>query len=175
MAMTILNIGVLAIVAAFNAGIVTVRRASAMSTASVLADQQMEQFRALTYDQIALDSTALGAVNNTYKCDTALGTGACPYSTGGEPTITCTSPIPATCDPWRSVTGPDHHQYVVATYIIKENPVASAEKVRRVVVVVRDGQNTAKVLAREMSTFDCLGAQPYTPTPTDWCATHGDG
>ena len=60
MAMTILNIGLLAIVAAFNSGAVAIRRASRISTASALADSQMELYRALTYTSIALDSTTLG-------------------------------------------------------------------------------------------------------------------
>ena len=166
MAITILNIGILAIVAAFNSGIVTIRRASMVSTASVLADQQVEQYRRLTYDQIALDSSKLSGVNNTYKCDSALGTGTCPYSTGSEVTITCTSPISATCTPWRTTTGPDHHQYVVASYVLTENPTGTARQVKRVAVVVRDGMNTSKVLAREITTFDCSTGQQSGSCPT---------
>src|SRR5207302_3552945 len=49
MAMTILNVGVLATVAAFNSGIVTLRRSGMISTAAVLADKQMELYRSLTY------------------------------------------------------------------------------------------------------------------------------
>ena len=42
MAMVMLNIGVLAIVAAFNSGMFALNRASQISTASALADSQME-------------------------------------------------------------------------------------------------------------------------------------
>ena len=80
MAMVMLNIGILAIVAAFNSGMFALNRASRISTASALADAQMELYRALTYDAIALDSTSLAGVDNTYKCDSALG-GSCPNST----------------------------------------------------------------------------------------------
>ena len=45
LAMVILNIGLLAVIAAFNSGIVTLQRASRVTTASVLADQQMERYR----------------------------------------------------------------------------------------------------------------------------------
>src|SRR4029079_12780962 len=79
MAMVMLNIGILAIVAAFNSGMFALSRASKISTASALADSQMEQYRAITYSAIALDSTALGTVDNTYKCDSALGA-SCPNS-----------------------------------------------------------------------------------------------
>jgi Tfp pilus assembly protein PilE len=71
--MMMLNIGILAIVAAFNSSMFALNRASRISTASALADSQMELYRALTYSAIALDSTALGSVDNTYKCDSALG------------------------------------------------------------------------------------------------------
>jgi Tfp pilus assembly protein PilV len=164
MAITILNVGVLAIVAAFNAGIFAIKRASQVSTAAVLADQQLEKFRAVTYDKIGLDSSLLSSVNSTYTCDTALGSGACPRSTSGETTMTC-SPVVDTCTPWRTVTGPDRHQYAVATYIFTENPVATARQVRRVVVVVRDGLTTSKVLARESSSFDCSTGLPGGSTP----------
>ena len=167
MATSVLNIGILAIVAAFNSGIITIKRASQTSTASVLADQQMEQFRAVTYDQIALDTTALSGTNSTYRCDSALGSGTCPYSTANEVTIACaSSPLANTCQPWRATTGPDHHQYVVATYVLTENPVSNARTVKRVTVVVRDGLTTSKVLARETSTFDCSTGQPYNTCPT---------
>ena len=48
-AMTMLNIGLLAVVAAFSSGIVSLNRASRITTAAVLADGQMELYRALTY------------------------------------------------------------------------------------------------------------------------------
>ena len=61
MAMVILNIGILAIVASFNAGIFTLNRASRITTASVLADQQMELFRAIEYESIRLASATIPA------------------------------------------------------------------------------------------------------------------
>ena len=44
--MVMLNVGILAIVAAFNSGAVALRRASEISSAAVLADKQMELYRA---------------------------------------------------------------------------------------------------------------------------------
>src|SRR5262245_64142413 len=83
MAMVMLNIGILAIVAAYQTGTFALNRASKISTASALADQQMELYRAIKYDAIALDTTSLGSVDNTYKCDSALGS-SCPNSTSGD-------------------------------------------------------------------------------------------
>jgi Tfp pilus assembly protein PilV len=61
MAMVMLNIGILAIVAAYQTGTFALNRASKISTASALADQQMELYRAIKYDAIALDSSSLGS------------------------------------------------------------------------------------------------------------------
>ena len=161
MAMVMLNIGILAIVAAFNSGTVALNRASKISTASALADSQMELYRAITYNTIALDSTALGSVDNTYKCDSALGV-SCPNSTSAEVQATC-SPVTNQCTPSRSLTGPDRHKYRVDTYIVNDHPATSSRTVRKVTVVVRDGMQLSKVLARETSTFDCSTALPYAP------------
>ena len=53
--MMMLNIGILAIVAAFNSGAIALKSAGEISTASVVADKQMELYRALQYTEIALD------------------------------------------------------------------------------------------------------------------------
>jgi Tfp pilus assembly protein PilE len=162
MAITMLTVGILAIVAAFNSGIVTLKRSGMVATASVLADQQMELYRAVTWDQLALDSTTLGTVDNTYKCDSVLGA-ACPNSTANEVTTSCATPTNQ-CTPSRSLVGPDRHKYRVDTYILPDHPAgAQSRTVRKVVVVVRDGTQLSRTLARETSTFDCSTALPYAP------------
>jgi Tfp pilus assembly protein PilV len=153
MAMVMLNIGILAIVAAFNSGMFALKRAGQLSTASALADSQMETFRAITYAAIGLDSTALGTVDNTYKCDSTLGSG-CPNSTTPEVTQSCSSPLPNECNPSRSVTGADHKPYRVDTYITTTTPT-NGRSLKVVTVVVRDGNHpSARPLARIASTFD---------------------
>jgi type II secretory pathway pseudopilin PulG len=160
-AITVLNIGILAIVAAFNSGIVTLRRSSLIATATVLADQQMELYRAVAWDQISLDTTSIGAVDTTYKCDSVLGS-SCPNSTSSLVQATC-STVTDQCNPSRVLTGPDRHKYRVDTYILSDHPQANSRTVRKVTVVVRDGTKLTKVLARETSTFDCSTALPYAP------------
>src|SRR3954451_5068561 len=154
MAMTILNIGLLAIVAAFNSGAVAIRRASRISTASALADSQMELYRALTYTSIALDATALGTVDNTYKCDSSLGS-SCPNSTSSEVTTACVgSPVPNECNPSRVITGADRHRYRVDTYVVQQSP-PSGRPLKRVTVVVRDYLSpTLRPFAVDSSTSD---------------------
>jgi hypothetical protein len=127
-------------------------RASRISTASALADSQMELYRALTYSAIALDSTALGSVDNTYKCDSALGA-SCPNSTSAEVTTTCTG-SPNECTPSRSVIGADRKQYRVDTYITTTTPTGG-RSVKVVTVVVRNARAlSARPFARLTSTFD---------------------
>ena len=154
MAMVMLNIGILAIVAAFNSGIFALNRASRTTTASALADQQMELYRALTYPAIALDANTLASADNTYKCDSALGA-SCPNSTAGEITTTCSgSPLPNECLPSRSVVGADRKNYRVDTYITSSTPTGG-RALKVVTVVVRDGGKlSARPLYRAGSTFD---------------------
>jgi Tfp pilus assembly protein PilV len=155
MALTMLNIGILAIVAAFNSGALAVNRASRQSTAASLADKQMELYRSLSWAAIGLDSTALATVDNTYKCDSALG-GACPNATTGEYTVAaCSGSTAPQCVPQQStLTGADRHKYRVDTYITTTTPTGG-RPVRVVTVVVRDPlQLAGRPLVREASTFD---------------------
>jgi Tfp pilus assembly protein PilV len=154
MAMVMLNIGILAIVAAYQTGMFALNRASKISTASALADQQMELYRAIKYDAIALDSSSLASVDDTYKCDSALGS-SCPNSTSGETTTTCSgSPLANQCTPSRTVTGADRKPYRVDTYITPATPT-NGRSLKVVTVVVRDGSKlSARPLARLASTFD---------------------
>src|SRR5205814_7672515 len=80
MAMVMLNVGILAIAASFNAGIVSLNRASRISTASTLADAQMELYRALTWSAIALDPSTIPSTT-PYTSDSA-------YSST-QATVTC--------------------------------------------------------------------------------------
>jgi type II secretory pathway pseudopilin PulG len=81
MAILMLNIGILAIVAAFSSSSIALRRASRVATASALADAQMELYRALKYDSICPSLPAVecdtsqslaGADSRTYGVDTYI-------------------------------------------------------------------------------------------------------
>lgn len=118
-AITMLNIGILALVAAFNSGAVALGRASKISNAATLADTQMELFRGLKYTAIVQDCTewnsALG--DSTYTASRVYQTNMKPQGsplTTPKPlvptvkvsgsTCTTTSPSPApvtstTCTP----------------------------------------------------------------------------
>jgi Tfp pilus assembly protein PilV len=145
-AMVVLNIGILAIVAAFNAGIITLNRASRVTTAAVLADQQMELYRAITYDSIRLASATIPGTA-PYTTDTA-------YSASQITTPACSGlPYPDECNASRTVTGADNKSYRLDTYIVQTTPTGG-RPVKQVTIVVRDSANLDRVYVRQASSFD---------------------
>jgi type II secretory pathway pseudopilin PulG len=155
-AMTILAVALLALVAAFSSGALTLRRAGQTSTASALANQQMELYRGLKYCSIRLDDAA-GNVPSTapYTTDSAYsGTQVLDSAVCGGSAQPCAAGPPAECDASRDVTGPDNRLYRVDTYIVHETPTGGRE-LKKVTVVVRDADNlTATGLVRTSSKFD---------------------
>jgi type II secretory pathway pseudopilin PulG len=147
-AMVLLNIGLIALLAAFISGSTAVRRAGRVATASTLADSQMELYRSLTYSAIALDPSSI-PTTTPYTTDTA-------YS-ASQVTATCSSGTYTSypqCNASRTVTGPDHGIYRVDTYIVSRTPTGG-RPVKLITVVVRETTSlTAPALARQSSSFD---------------------
>src|SRR5690348_5549740 len=157
-AMAVLTIGILALVGAYSAGYASLNRATSTSSASVLADSQMERFRALQYAAIQLNTTcgATCSQDSTYTSDSAYSSTAqvtgCP-STGSA------------CLSTQTKTGPDGKSYRVDTFIRYSCPITtdtlsispltcgSGEPlpVKLVSVVVRNTNGGSTV--REQSTF----------------------
>jgi Tfp pilus assembly protein PilV len=140
-AIVVINVGLLAILLALNSGMVTLRRSAETSTASAVADQQLERFRARTYDAIYLDTTSLAATDSTYQSDAA-------YS-ASQVSQTC-SPLVAACTPSQTVTGPDGRTYRVDTYVVWVVPTGG-DAVKQITVVVRK-PGSPSTLARVVST-----------------------
>jgi type II secretory pathway pseudopilin PulG len=143
MALTMLNIGLLAVVAAFSSGIVSLNRASRVTTAAVLADGQMELYRSLTYAAIQLDPSTIPGTA-PYTTDSA-------YS-ASQVTGSCTG-NPPQCNASRQVTGADNKSYRMDTFIVTVTPTGG-RAVKKITVVVRDYNNLAVSFARQVSTFD---------------------
>jgi Tfp pilus assembly protein PilV len=142
--LVVLNVGILAIVAGFNAGALSLLRATETSTASVLGDKQLELYRAITYGAISLNTTA---VDGTYTGDVAYP--------GTRVTGVCTSPVADSCVPTRTVTAaqsPDGRPYRIDTFIITQTPT-NGRPLKRVTVVVRR-TTPPKTLFRATSNFD---------------------
>lgn len=158
-AMAVLTIGILALVGAFSAGYSSLNRASSTSSASVLADSQMERYRALLYNEIRLDTTCGAACteDSTYTSDSAYNATA--QVTG------CTS-TDAACLPTQTKTGPDGKSYRVDTFIAYNCPSGTLSTspltcgsgqpspVKLVSVVVRNTNGGQTV--REQSTFSSV-------------------
>ena len=79
--MTVMLIGIFAVYAVFQAGIVQIRRASLITTAAAIADSEMEKYRAIKYDSIGLADSAVIAADSTYKGDTAYRADTSPTTT----------------------------------------------------------------------------------------------
>ena len=155
--MMMLNIGILAIVAAFNSGAIALKNAGETSTAAVLADKQMELYRALKYPEIALDTTAVATANGdtTYQCELAnriSPTGSCGGANQQTQQLTTCGTMTPQCNPRQTVTGPDQRSYRVDSYVVGQTP-PTGRTVKLVTIVVRRSSDL-RALARVSSTFD---------------------
>ena len=180
MAMVVLNIGILAIVAAFNSGAIALRRASQVANATAIADTYVERYRGFRNCQIYIDTAAnngIPAAGTTYRSDPAynatqitqatVASGSIPASCSlGSAAWTCpasgastaTSNQLAVTAHNQCALGPDNRTYIVDLYIVAVN-VTSGGTQKQVTVVVRDPANPTQSLVRESSTFD-----PYAAT-----------
>src|SRR2546421_9090576 len=149
MAMTMLSIGMLALVSAFNSGTIALERAGRTATASALADAQMERYRALTYAAIHLDQGSVNATDTTYRNDAVLGGSLANDVT----TSTDCSGVPPECNPSRTLTGADRHNYRLDSYVTLTTPPTGREE-KLVTVVVRGTVSPYPTYAREQPTFD---------------------
>ena len=192
MAMTIMAIALTALMIVFTTGLFAMRRANQTTTAALLADAQMETYRAMTSRDIGTDISAgtIAALDSTYTNDAACanssisktcaanGVGNTEIGPTGATPHTCTQintwyPNTLPCTPSRTVTAastpasPDGHSYRIDTYVIAVAATVSGTLQRaskQVTVVVRNGSNL-NVLARESSVFDC--STGVTPNSTD--------
>ncbi len=145
-ALMVLNIALLAIVGAFSAGAVSLARASRVSTATALANSHLEQFRALAYADIELNTV-----------DLAIGTDATYRTEPGwavqETDLACLM-ANAWCEASRTVPGADGRQYRIDTYVQLQT-APGGRPMKRVTVVVRNPQALGdRPFVRQASTFD---------------------
>ena len=176
-AMTVMVIGITAIVAGFSSGMVALNRASRASTAATLADKQMEAYRAIQWSSIMVNGSLVSAADATYSSDSALAGDAQTDDADITDTMlgsTCSSTL-ATCMPVQTVTGPDGRSYRVDSYVVWTcgpptsslstsgsftdaapgcSDTTASRPLKRVTVVVRDPSTPTTVLFRESSTFD---------------------
>ena len=123
MAMVMLNVGILAVVAAFSSGNAALARASRISTATALADKQMEIYRGADYDNIVFTTSEWNSAigDSVYTGDTVFQTNMVnptPPKALVNTVTTCPTAVAAqACDPSSLVTGADHRKYRIDTYL----------------------------------------------------------
>ncbi len=161
MAMVMLNIGILAILAAFSSGNTALARASRISTAGALASSQMEVYHGLKYDNIIFKTSEWNSAiaDSSYTSDTVyqqnMSSPVSPKALVGT-VSTCPANVPANaCDPSYTTTGADHRSYRVDTYLYFDTPTNGIQ-LRTVTVVVRNPDDLTRAFARVSSTFDRL-------------------
>jgi type II secretory pathway pseudopilin PulG len=164
-AMVMLNIGILALVAAFTSGTAALGRASKVANAGTIADSQMELFRGLKYVSIVQDTTEWNAAvaDATWTADSVYQNNmkapiTAPKALVSTVTGGVCAGVPASCDPSRTVTGADNRQYRVDTYLYYDTPTGG-QQLKVITVVVRDAAQTGHALARISSTFDSSTGQ----------------
>src|SRR5919197_3670498 len=104
MAIVMLNVGILAIVAAFSSGNAALARASQISTAAALADKQIESYRGLIYDNIVFTTSEWNAAiaDSSYTADSVytanMQSPVAPKALVGTVTNCPANVLPASCD-----------------------------------------------------------------------------
>jgi prepilin-type N-terminal cleavage/methylation domain-containing protein len=162
-AMTLLTIGIGALLTVFTASAVSLRRAGEKGTALTLADTQMEKYRTRTFTAVRIDGTLVpssGTYVTANSTDSTIPPSTNQAVAGQNGDEACSTPEPAACLPVQNVTGPDGHTYRVDTYANYVNndatlsirTPASGLTLKRVTIVVRDA-TTGMIMARESSAF----------------------
>jgi hypothetical protein len=149
----------MALFGAYSTGYVALKRATRVSSATLIADSQMERFRALSYTNIQLNVTCgtTCAQDSTYTGDAAY--------TSTSQISGCTSTDPS-CLSTQTQTGPDGKSYRLDTYInwtcvtgtLSTSPSVTcstgSNPVKLVTVLVRKSNGSDWV--REQSIFNSL-------------------
>ena len=158
--MTVLSVALLALFAAYSSGYSALKRATRVSSATLLADSQMERYRALQFAGIRLNTScgATCAQDGTYTGDTA-------YSSTAQ--VTGCATTDSSCLSTQTKTGPDGRSYRVDTFIawncfsgtLSTSPAVTCgsgqpSPVKLVTVVVR--KTSGGTWVREESTFTSL-------------------
>lgn len=159
-ATAVLSIALLALLAGYGSAVVSLRLSSEKTTASAIANAQMELFRSLPYASIGLDATALAAAetgDSVYSTDHASLDDPNALTAGVDVTIaSCGST--AQCTPVQTVTGGDHRSYRVESFVRDvqdQNSFSITWTERIATVIVRDPNTAGTPIVLEISSaFD---------------------
>ena len=162
-AIVMLNVGILAIVAAFNSGALALTRANKTSTATAVADTQMELFRGIKYANIQQTTSEWNSAvaDSTWTADTVYQqnmVSPTPPKALVATVTTCPNSNANSCDPSFATNGPDGRSYRIDTYLYSDTPNSYSGQVKVITIVVRAANDLGHSLARTTSTFDASTA-----------------
>jgi Tfp pilus assembly protein PilE len=151
-AMVVITVAVLALMAAYDEGFISLHKSARTNAAATLAETQLELYSSLPYTAVGLDSTKLAtakASDSTYLSDyNSLS------PTGSDVTISNCGTT-ANCLPVQSPnpTGSDGRTYKVETFIqtVTQNAPSGTTQERMVTVIVRDPQQSGTPIVYEAS------------------------
>jgi Tfp pilus assembly protein PilV len=164
-AIAIINVAILAMFAMFQAGALSILRASRTSNAAVLAEKQMELYRAMLHTDIRLNTSlvSLAASDSTHSSASVPEWGSAAQQVTSS---ACTNTLPECMPTQPSVTGADNRTYRVDTYIQTVTP-AGGRAGKQVTVYARLASAPTKVLAKLTSNFDqatgCISGDAANP------------
>lgn len=150
-ALIVLAVGILATIGVFQTSLLHLGRATKVSTAAAVGEQQMENFRAVKFDAIGLEPTAFATAvtDSTFTGDTACKSTCTVAGSANGQTVTLAGGFL----PKKTVTGADGKQYRADTYIMWRT-ITNGRPVKDITVVIRDPSNPAKTWTRVISSFD---------------------
>lgn len=135
-AAVIMTIALLALMGAWDATFTSLRAGAKNSSASLIAENQLELYASLQYSAIGLDATTLTSVKSSdanYSTDEAALPGS-----GSDVTISGCGSSPQ-CLPVQTVKGGDGHTYKLETFIrLLPNSSATNWYEKVVTVIVRN-------------------------------------
>lgn len=149
-AVLILSIAIMAIMAGYDSAFMSLHRAAGTSSASTIAENQLELYTALSYTSMGLDTTTLSTVkasNTTYVSDeNSLQN----HATATDHTFSCGTA--SQCLPVQTVTGSDHKGYTVETFVRDVPDLSYTGRNERVVtVIVRDPHSAGNPIISQLS------------------------
>jgi Tfp pilus assembly protein PilV len=159
-AMTVLIVGITALVAAMSSGFVAVKRAADESTAAAVADKQMEAYRALPNCAIYLADATI-PTSGTYTSDSVYTSAQVTTSESLTGSACTATPDSMLSDAEQQLPGADGQSYWVDTYIGHWRPIVRANVTRKDTV---DTQGLLPTTGNALNDFRVVKADKSTWT-----------
>jgi type II secretory pathway pseudopilin PulG len=157
-AMTLLAVGVGALMSVYASSSVSLSHASIEGNALTVAEKQMETLRSGSYSDIALNASTIPSASDRYATDPPSN-----LTSTQRSSITSGQQTGGTISATQTVTGPDGRHYRLDTYVFGITP-PSGQTALQVSVAARlvTGTSVGAVRARLVTSFDVGGTRDAT-------------